>query len=98
AAETLNKEVGDSIRIMESAFRVVGIYETGSTLEDNGAVMPLRDAQDVLGKPRQVSVFYIQLKDPNSRERVENRVSRLWSDLSLSGTNEFADKQLMGNY
>jgi len=98
AAEALHREVGDTIRIMESVFRVVGIYETGATLEDNGAVISLRDAQEVLGKPRQVSVFYIQLKDPALRDRLEKRVARLWPDLSLSGTEEFADKQLMGDY
>ena len=97
AAEVMHKEIGDTVRIMESAFRVVGIYETGATLEDNGAVISLGDAQEVLGKPRQASVFYIQLKDPGLRERLEVRVARLWPDLSLSGTEEFADKQLLGN-
>lgn len=97
AAEAMNKEVGDSVRIMESVFRVVGIYETGATLEDNGAVILLRDAQEVLGKPRQASLFFIQLKDTNLRERLEARATRLWPDLSLSGTKEFADKQLLGN-
>ena len=97
AAEVMHKEVGETVRIMESVFRVVGIYETGATLEDNGAVISLRDAQEVLGKPRQVSVIYIQLKDPSLRERLERRVNRLWPDLSLSGTEEFADKQLLGN-
>jgi ABC-type antimicrobial peptide transport system permease subunit len=97
AAEVMHKEVGDTLRLMESIFRVVGIYETGATLEDNGAVISLRDAQEVLGKPRQVSVFYIQLKDPSLRERLERRVARLWPNLSLSGTSEFADKQLLGN-
>jgi ABC-type antimicrobial peptide transport system permease subunit len=97
AAEVLHKEVGDTIRIMESVFRVVGIYETGATLEDNGTVISLRDAQEVLGKPRQVSVFFIQLKDPNLHERLDRRVARLWPNLSLSGTDEFADKQLLGN-
>jgi ABC-type antimicrobial peptide transport system permease subunit len=98
AAEVMHKEVGDSIRIMDSVFRVVGIYETGATLEDNGAVISLREAQEVLGKPRQVSLFYIQLKDPALRERLETRAARLWPELSLSGTEDFADKQLMGNY
>jgi ABC-type antimicrobial peptide transport system permease subunit len=97
-AEALGKEVGDTIRIMESVFRVVGIYETGSTLEDNGAVILLRDAQEVLGKPRQVSVFYIQLKDPALRERLETRAARLWPELSLSDAADFADQQLLGNY
>ncbi|MBE9474794.1 MAG: ABC transporter permease, partial [Chloroflexi bacterium] len=98
ASEALHKETGDTIRIMESVFRVVGIYETGATLEDNGAVISLWDAQEVLGKPRQVSVFYIQLKDLALRDRLEKRVARLWPNLSLSGTEEFADKQLMGDY
>ena len=97
AAEALHKEVGDTIRIMESLFRVVGIYETGQTLEDNGAVMLLKDAQDLLGKPRQVSLFYIQLKDAALRERVEKRVERRFRDLSLSGTQEFADKQFLAD-
>ena len=97
-AEALNKQVGDTIRIMESVFRVVGIYETGATLEDNGAVILLADAQEVLGKPRQVSVFYIQLKDPGLGERIEKRAARLWPDLSLSGADEFADQQQMGDY
>jgi len=98
AADVLDKGVGDSVRIMESIFRVVGIYETGATLEDNGAVISLQDAQEVLGKPRQVSVFYIQLKDPALRERLERRAARLWPNLELSGTEAFADKQLLGNY
>ncbi len=98
AADVLDKGVGDSVRIMESVFRVVGIYETGATLEDNGAVISLQDAQEVLGKPRQVSVFYIQLKDPALRERLERRAARLWPNLELSGTEAFADKQLLGNY
>jgi len=97
AAEVMHKEVGETIRIMESVFRVVGIYETGATLEDNGAVISLQDSQEVLGKPRQVSVYYIQLKDPSLSERFERRVARLWPDLSLSSTAEFADKQLLGN-
>jgi ABC-type antimicrobial peptide transport system permease subunit len=98
AAEALSKNAGDTLRIMESVFRIVGIYETGATLEDNGAVILLEDAQEVLGKPRQVSVFYIQLKDPGLQDRVEKRAARLWPDLALSSADEFADQQVLGNY
>ena len=98
AAEALSKNAGDTLRIMDSVFRIVGIYETGATLEDNGAVILLEDAQEVLGKPRQVSVFYIQLKDPGLQDRVEKRAARLWPDLALSSADEFADQQVLGNY
>jgi ABC-type lipoprotein release transport system permease subunit len=95
AAEMLNKTPGDSIRLMDSVYRIVGIYETGETLEDRGALLDLPDAQSLIGMQRQVSLFYIQLKDPGLKDRFQARVDRLWSDLSLSGTDDFASKQLM---
>ncbi len=97
SAEALNKQVGDTLRIQERVFRIIGIYETGATLEDNGAVLPLRDAQELLGRLRQVSIVYIQLKDASLSERVASRVERRWPDLSLSTTDDFADKQMMGD-
>lgn len=98
AAEAMNKEVGDTLRVQGSAFRIVGTYETGATLEDNGAVLPLQEAQTLLGRQRQVSIFYIQLKDANLAERVITRAERRWSDLTISTSEEFADKQIMGDY
>jgi len=97
AAEALNKEVGDSIRITATAFRIVGIYETGSTFEDGGGVIPLDEAQTLLGRQRQVNVIYLQLKDPGLAERVITRAKRLWPDLEMSTTGEFADNQIMGD-
>ncbi len=98
AAEAFNKSVGESIRLNDSIYRVVGIYQTGDTFEDSGGVLLLSDAQILLGKTRQVSIIYIQLKDPALKERLETRITRLWPDLALSGTNDFADKQVIGDY
>ncbi len=97
AADELNKEPGDTIRLAESTYRIVGIYETGDAFEENGAVMGMKDAQDLLGRPRQVSLFYIQLKDPNLRDRLETRAERLWPDLSMSSTDDYANNQMMGD-
>lgn len=97
AAEAMNKQVGDSIRVQDSTFRIIGIFETGATLEDNGAVLPLGDAQELLGRQRQVSIFYIQLEDANLAERVITRAQRRWPDLTVSSTEDFADKQMMGD-
>jgi ABC-type antimicrobial peptide transport system permease subunit len=98
AAEAMDKVVGDSLHIQESVFRIVGIYETGATLEDNGAVLPLPMAQDLLGRQRQVSIFYIQLKDPTLADRVINRTTRRWPNLTISSSDDFSDKQFMTQY
>lgn len=97
AAEILDKEVGDTMRITNSVFRVVGIYETGDAFEDSGALVELSDAQELLGKPRQVSIYYIRLKDPGLRERLVNRINRKFPDLELSGVQEFTENQAMAD-
>jgi ABC-type lipoprotein release transport system permease subunit len=97
AAEVLDKNVGDTLRITGSAFRIVGIYQTGDIFEDSGAILDLSEAQVLVGKPRQVSLFYIRLKDPSLSQRFIKRVERLYPDLSLSGIQEFADQQSMSD-
>jgi ABC-type antimicrobial peptide transport system permease subunit len=95
AAEVLKKSVGDTLRLTGSIYRIVGIYQTGDAFEDSGAVMGLKDAQDLQGRQRQVSLFYIRLKDPSLRERFLARVERQWPDFSISGVQEFSEKQSM---
>ena len=95
ASEILDRGVGESIHIGGSLYRIVGIYETGDAFEDSGALLPLEEAQELLGKPRQVSLFYIRLEDSSLKDRFLKRVERRWPDLSLSGVQEFADSQAM---
>jgi ABC-type antimicrobial peptide transport system permease subunit len=98
AAESMGKVVGDTLRITGGTFRIVGIYETGDGLEDGGAVISLRDAQSLLLQPRRVSMYYIRLRSPDDEARLHMRVERAFSDLTLSTTSEFADRQQMIEY
>jgi len=95
AAETFEKAPGDTIRLTGSVYRIVGIYQTGDGFEDSGAVLTISEAQNLLGKQHQVSLYYIKLKKSADRERLEQRVTRLWPKLSLSSTSEFGDKQIL---
>jgi len=95
ASEVMNKSVGDTLRLTGSIYRIVGIYETGSAFEDSGAVMGLKDSQELLGRQRQVSLYYIRLKEPAMRERFLMRVERQWPDFSVSGVKEYSEKQSM---
>ncbi|MCC6147838.1 MAG: ABC transporter permease [Anaerolineaceae bacterium] len=98
AASALKKKPGDTLRIGDSSFRVMGIYTAGDAFEDSGAVLRLQDAQELLGKPRQVSLFYIRLKEPGLRAQLEARTSRLWPNLELNSTGELADKQVFDDF
>jgi ABC-type lipoprotein release transport system permease subunit len=93
AAQSMDKEVGDTLRVTGGAFRIVGIYETGDGFEEGGAVIPLEEAQTLLLQPRRVSMFYVRLRDSSDEARLRARVERCFDDLTLSTTSEFADRQ-----
>lgn len=89
AAESLHKQVGDTVRISGRPFRVVGLYETGVGYEDAGAVVSLRESQDLFEKPRQVSYVGVRLNDPEDADQVITQIQRRYPDLTVSRSSEF---------
>ncbi|HEY74648.1 MAG TPA: ABC transporter permease [Thermoflexia bacterium] len=98
AADDLDKQVGDTIRLYETTFRIVGIYETGTPFEDGAAVVMVEDAQRLSGHPRQVNAFLIKLRDPGELDRVRERIERLFPDLTVTRSSDFAENQEMLAY
>jgi ABC-type antimicrobial peptide transport system permease subunit len=94
-ADSLNRGVGDSIRMYDSAYRIVGVYETGANFEDAGGVITLRDAQAMLKKPHQVNVLHVQLKRVEDVDEVQARIERRFPDLAVSQSGESANKELL---
>jgi len=74
AADSLHKAVGDTVTIYSRTYRVVGIYETGSVMEDGGAVVSVDEVQRLTNKPSAVHSFWIQLERP---ERLQDRYPEL---------------------
>ncbi|MGD2177927.1 MAG: ABC transporter permease [Anaerolineae bacterium] len=95
AADNMDRQVGDAFHVSGSAFRVVGIYETGDGFEDSGAVMPLEEAQSITVQPHHVSMLYIKLRAPSDEARLRRRIERRFPDLSLSTTSGFAEQEQM---
>jgi ABC-type antimicrobial peptide transport system permease subunit len=88
SAENLKKRIGDRFRIGDISYRVVGIYETGSSFEDNGAVLGLADAQRAFDKRGQVSFFRIALRDLREREQIRQQIEERWPDLAVLRSGE----------
>ncbi|MBN1402143.1 MAG: ABC transporter permease [Anaerolineae bacterium] len=87
AADKLDRTVGDTVRLEETTFRVVGVYETGVAMEDSGAVVSLDDAQTLAEMPRQVMFVSIQLRNPQRADQFEVRLRRLLpDDVEIAGT------------
>jgi ABC-type antimicrobial peptide transport system permease subunit len=91
AAAEHGRRVGDRLSMLGSTFTVVGIVETDSTFEDNGAIIHLREAQRLLNKPNQVMSMQIKLRDPRQTEEMVERLSAAYPNLLFSTSAEFSE-------
>ena len=91
AAETMNLKVGDTIRLLDSAFRVAGIFESGTSWEEGSVIIGLQEAQTLAGKPHQVGLFAIKLRDPKQAEAVQKMLNANFPEVEVSRSSDFAE-------
>lgn len=77
AAEGMGKSVGDTISVNTRQFVIVGIYRSGVSLEDGGAMMTLAAAREVFGLRDRVSLVTVKASNPGKvkalRQTIEAR-------------------------
>jgi putative ABC transport system permease protein len=87
-AKNFKKGVGDTFRLNEIGYRVAGIYETGASFEDSGAVISLADAQRAFDRRGQVTYVQVKLDDPRRADDVRQAIERRWDDLAVARSGE----------
>ena len=101
AADTYKFDVGDTMSLNDSKYKVVGIYETGVAWEDGGGVMALRETQRLMGRPRSVSYIFVEVMEPSQAEAVAAAINERFPEVRASLSSEFAqntnDIQLTGD-
>jgi ABC-type antimicrobial peptide transport system permease subunit len=98
AADDLDKELGDTFRLYENVYRIVGIYETGQPFEDGAAVITIEEAQGISGKPRQVNAFLLQVRDGTDVDRLRQRIEGRFDELTTTTSSDFQENQDMLQY
>ena len=73
-------------------FRVVGIYESNLGWEQTGGVVTLRDAQNFTGRPRQVSMIALKLKDAALAQAVVQEINARHPAVYAAISAEFAEE------
>jgi len=84
--------VGDQLRVSGQSFTIVGIFETGLAYEDAGAVVPLKDAQRLFGKPRQVSFLGITLHHPERAAEIARMLEARYPQLMVARTADLTQR------
>lgn len=93
AAKNFKKKLGDNFKIQEVSYRIVGIYETGQGVEEMGAVITLKEAQEVFKKPRQVTYYQIKTQRPEMTANVIRQLERRFPKLTASRSADYMESQ-----
>ncbi len=83
-SRNFDKLVGDRFGIGDRVYTVVGVYETGASFEDGGAVIALNEAKLAFDKRNQVSFFSIKLRDPIYADAVKTEIESRWDALTAT--------------
>lgn len=93
AAKNFKKQIGDNFKIQDVSFRIVGIYETGQGIEDMGAVIALKEAQEIFRKPHQVTYYQLQTQQPGITPAIVQEIERRFPKLAAAKSANFMDEQ-----
>ena len=82
ASENHGKKVGDTIKIKNREYRVVGIFESGDMQQDSGAFISLKKLQRIEDKEGKVTMIYVKMTRNSAVEDVTDRIEKRYSDLT----------------
>ncbi len=94
AAEGMGKSVGDTISINTRGVPVVGIYTSGVSLEDGGAMMTLAAAREFFGLQGKVSLVKVKVADPRRLGAVQREIEARFPGTTAITSDEFVRDRL----
>lgn len=75
-ARRLHLRAGDTLALEHGSFPIAGVYHSGITFEDQGAILPLATAQQIAGRRGAISMIGIAIARGRSRSDVASRLER----------------------
>lgn len=83
-ASQLSVRAGDTLRLDRRSFPVAGIYHTGLSYENAGAIVTLKDAQELAGRaPSEVTTFAVRVAPRTTIAHVRGELDRSFSGISV---------------
>jgi putative ABC transport system permease protein len=63
ASKEMNRSIGDELSLDENKFQIIGIFETGSPMQDGGSMLSLGVLQKMQKKEEQLTMIYVDLEE-----------------------------------
>ncbi len=83
------KQIGDTLRIGDEPFEIIGLYDTGSILLDVIIIMDLGTLRRISQIPTDlVSTFYVEAADPAANDALTARIEQTFKGVDARSPNE----------
>jgi putative ABC transport system permease protein len=83
-------EPGDTVRILEEEFTVIGVLESASTLYNGTVIMPLATAQDLYNRPATVSAVILTPERMDNIGGIQDTIHGAYPNLQASNQEDIA--------
>lgn len=93
-ANGMQKKVGDTIELQFQDYKVVGIADFDSVLNQNIALVPLKPLQSLLGREGTVTLYQVALERPLDPEKISSAKAALQK---VAPDNQVSDSEEFGN-
>ena len=85
-SSSVGADLGDTIEIRDLEFTVVGIYDTGASMLDGGAILPLAAVQEYERKPNIVTIAFVRTRPGTDIESLKARIEDDYPNLAAAAT------------
>ncbi|HQL30219.1 MAG TPA: ABC transporter permease [Thermoanaerobaculales bacterium] len=89
AAEMMGLEVGQVVEMRRRRLTVVGIFDTGRSLLDRGAIFPIALVQDMFRLGDRANLVFLELDSAAHRDRVQEEIASRFPELEASPTDSW---------
>jgi putative ABC transport system permease protein len=79
AADVMETGVGDTVTFFGRELQVVGLFQTGETTFDGGAMMPMDTLQDLMDAPDRVSLALVITQDGTDVAALTDEIEEEWA-------------------
>lgn len=96
AAENEEKDVGDTISLDNKEFKIVGIYESGNSMQDQGGFTALNNSQELSDDDGMISSIYVKVKSGEDVDAVKERIDDKYGE-NLTTISSLSDLEMVRN-
>lgn len=95
-ANDKNLSVGDSIKIGDENFKIVGIYETGNSNMASGAFTSISKVGELMNDKDSISNIYVKVDKGADAQEVANRIDSMYGD-NITTVSSVMEMKQMGD-